>query len=54
MADFCKECTEELFGDRLPSNVAGLCKEGEMTSILCEGCGEIIWVDHEGRKVKEQ
>lgn len=41
MADFCKQCSEELFlvdfGD-----MANLCSEGQRASVLCEGCGQTM------------
>ena len=52
MADFCRECTDKLFGKECKCNVAELCKKDEMTCILCEGCGEYIWVDCNGRKIE--
>jgi len=52
MADFCKECHDEMFGEECRCDTEGLCKEGEMTTILCEGCGEVVWVDHLGKKVE--
>jgi len=56
MAEFCLECTQDLFGEELPSDFEGLLseeefKEGLLMSVLCEGCGG-IWVDHVGRKVE--
>jgi ribA/ribD-fused uncharacterized protein len=47
MADFCKECYEEHFGPEGTNDLAGLCKEGEIASVICEGCGP-IFVNHEG------
>jgi len=46
MADFCKECSIEVFGEDM-GDLAGLCKEDEVTKVICEGCG-IIWVDYKG------
>jgi hypothetical protein len=51
MADFCRKCTDELFGEECTCNVAGLCKIFQITQILCEGCGKMIWVDYKGKKV---
>jgi len=55
MADFCRECHEETFGKKLTDAIYSmkLCKEDEMVPILCEGCGEVVFVDWDGRKVKE-
>jgi hypothetical protein len=52
MADFCKECSIELFGKDF-GDLAKLLAESEYTatigaSALCEGCGDFISVDYEG------
>lgn len=52
MADFCKACSEELFGEDF-GDLRGLTdpdswKEGRAAVVLCEGCGP-IQVDPEGR-----
>jgi len=54
MADFCRECHEDLFGKECTDAVYSikLCKEDEMVLMLCEGCGEVIWVDMNGKKLK--
>lgn len=54
MADFCKQCSIELFGKDL-KELAGLSteedtKEGLYPIVLCEHCG-IIQVDHLGQCV---
>jgi len=46
MADFCKQCSVDLFGQDY-EELKGLCKEGEMASAICEGCG-FIHVNHLG------
>lgn len=53
MAQFCWDClAEEIFPEAPERNdFAGLCAEGEMVSVLCEGHG-VIWVDHQGRRVQ--
>ena len=54
MADFCQQCSIELFGvDH--KDLAGLSseedtKEGLYCVVLCEGCGA-IQVDHRGKCV---
>lgn len=57
MADFCRQCAEEMWPpDADPSafkDLAGLVTEAEFNdgmgaSALCEGCGPTV-VDHEGR-----
>lgn len=53
MADFCKECAIKTWGQDT-GDVAGLCKEDEMVSVLCEGCGGYIMVDHTGQRIEEQ
>ena len=53
MADFCLECTFNIFPELLPTgenDLAGLCEPGEMVWALCEGCGE-GWFDFTGRRV---
>lgn len=53
MADFCKQCSEELWGE----DTKDLCgvgdktevlEEGEGFAALCESCGPIL-VDHVGQ-----
>ena len=43
MADFCKQCSIDMFGEDLGEladlGPAGELKEGEGWSALCEGCG---------------
>jgi len=49
MAAFCWQCIEDLLGMEGEGNdFEGLCKEGEIIIVLCEGCGD-IWVDYKGR-----
>lgn len=55
MADFCKDCSEELFG-RDCEDLKGLItedqwKEGYAAPVICEGCG-YTYVDHEGKRVQ--
>jgi len=51
MADFCKACSERIFGEDF-GDLKGLCKDDEMVQVICEGCG-YIFVNSEGIKVKE-
>tara|TARA_Y100000361_G_scaffold66395_1_gene58355 strand:+ start:1280 stop:1465 length:186 start_codon:yes stop_codon:yes gene_type:complete len=59
MADFCYDCTEELFGQKYAMNndMSGLVsaeeyqQHGITAKVLCEGCG-IIEVDHRGRRLE--
>lgn len=46
MADFCHQCSEDLFGQDY-RDLAGLCEPGEFVGVICEGCG-FVSVDHEG------
>lgn len=50
MADFCKKCSEDTFGEDF-GDLANLCKPGEVVAALCEGCdhGGNCAVDHEGK-----
>lgn len=51
MADFCKQCSEEIFG-RDSRDLANLCGASGMTEALCEGCGW-VYVNSEGKRVCE-
>ena len=59
VADFCYECTEELFGQSYsPRNdMSGLVsreeyeQHGMTAKVLCEGCG-FIEVDHRGKRIE--
>lgn len=53
MADFCRECHEDLFGKKATDAIYSmkLCKEDEMVPLLCEGCGEVVFVDCNGKKI---
>ncbi len=58
MADFCLECTHEMFGEDCPSDFKGLLSEGEfkegyLLPVLCEGCG-YSWVAPKGKKVNKK
>lgn len=51
MADFCKQCSEEMFGKDF-RDLAELMNKEEYTegfgaAALCEGCGDIV-VDYNG------
>lgn len=54
MAEFCRGCTEQIFGKECADKAYSekICKEDEMLPILCEGCGEVVFIDWEGRKIK--
>lgn len=49
MADFCKQCSIENFGEDL-GDLEGLCRPGEIVYVICEGCSGSI-VDHTGKCV---
>lgn len=54
MADFCKQCSEKLFGEDI-GDLANITKpgdqaEGKYAVVICEGCGP-IQVDVDGRCV---
>lgn len=58
MSNFCKGCSEEMFGQDF-GDFAGLSTEeqtkmGIFASVLCEGCGETILVDHTGTRIDER
>ena len=49
MADFCKECSTQMFGEDM-GDLAGLCEPEYKVVVICEGCG-FITVDHLGVRV---
>ena len=55
MADFCKECSIEMFGIDTKDLVGLVTKQeviqGEYATALCEHCGFIL-VDHEGNRIE--
>jgi hypothetical protein len=50
MADFCQECSIQLFGKDM-GDFAGICLDGYMLGVICEGCGP-IWVDKDGKRIE--
>lgn len=57
MADFCKACSDKLFGPDMPPDLGGITKQaeweqGKAVAVLCEGCGP-IQVDPEGNCVSQ-
>lgn len=52
MADFCKQCSIELFGSDM-QDLAGLVPEGFFTCVMCEGCGGNCVVARDGTCVSE-
>eukprot|EP00919_Chromeraceae_sp_WS-2016_P026760 GHVR01063610.1.p2 GENE.GHVR01063610.1~~GHVR01063610.1.p2 ORF type:complete len:115 (-),score=32.31 GHVR01063610.1:56-400(-) len=57
MADFCGECAIDTFGydtrDMAGQTDAGTTEKGEFMAELCEGCGAMILVDHDGVRMTE-
>lgn len=54
MADFCKQCSIDIFGED-HKDLAGIADpdrvaKGYYPVVVCEGCG-IVQVDHEGKCV---
>jgi hypothetical protein len=54
MADFCKQCSIEIFCEDF-RDLAGCSKpedtaKGMFAPVICEGCG-LVYVDHEGKCV---
>lgn len=45
MSDYCKQCNESIFGEDYGDF------KGETGWVLCEGCGESIKVDLEGKRI---
>lgn len=55
MAEFCQECSIELFGKDL-GDFKGLITpeefhQGLVATVLCEGCGRYICVDYNGARI---
>lgn len=51
MAEYCRDCSIRYLGPETAKFAGGLCKRGEITTMLCEGCGEIIDVDYRGQRI---
>lgn len=52
MADFCKQCSVEMFGKDF-GDLANLCEDKTaLPVVICEGCG-VVQVDHSGQCVSE-
>lgn len=50
MADFCEQCSDELFGGQYGSSdfyFTEPCENGEGYPVICEGCGYVL-VDNNG------
>jgi hypothetical protein len=58
MADFCRQCAKEIWGDENLTDFDGIQTEEDtknelVTPVLCEGCGIYCEVDHTGKCVSE-
>jgi|TARA_R110000765_G_scaffold316311_1_gene408707 hypothetical protein len=51
MADFCYDCTEEMFGDGEDNDFKGAVGPDHGLCCLCEGCGWIT-VNSNGKRLK--
>lgn len=51
MADFCKDCSEDMFGEDTRDLATGLPNAPRLRQQLCEGCGGYILVNKDGKKV---
>jgi hypothetical protein len=49
MADFCKTCSEDMFGEDLDQCKA--IEPDDLFTFLCEGCGGYVTVNRSGDKV---
>ena len=55
MADFCWDCAVDRLGMNPSANdFVDVCEEGQVACVLCEGCGQMIWVNHEGKRQPEK
>ena len=57
MAEFCKQCSKDMFGDDVPNDFVGMSTKedtdrGLYPVVLCEGCGP-IQVDHTGKCISK-
>ena len=52
MADFCKQCSEKMFGKEVTDKLDFGIKENEILCILCEGCGRQVWVQNDGCRIE--
>lgn len=50
MAEYCRQCCEFMDMGTEFMLPEGMCKEDEMTSVLCEGCGA-CYVDHKCNRI---
>ena len=52
MADFCKQCTQKLFGKELSDKLDMGIKKDEFIVLLCEGCGRNVRVLNDGYRAE--
>ena len=57
MADFCHDCSIEIFG-RDCKDLYGLCEKGDYIWVICEGCAQherwpYVLVDHRGKRNRQ-
>ena len=52
MAEFCRECANEVWGNPDHTDFDGCCEEEDTIVVLCEGCGWIV-VDCTGKKIRK-
>jgi uncharacterized cysteine cluster protein YcgN (CxxCxxCC family) len=48
MADFCKQCSELMFGEDFGDLATPEMSDGKFLDVLCEGCGATC-VDRDGK-----
>lgn len=53
MADFCKQCSEELFGEGF-NDFENCVPEGHYYLAICEGCGFNAIMNHKGECVSAE
>ncbi len=51
MPELCYKCTKDQRGEDVDSDFKGLCVEGQKVKVKCDGCNEIIWIDHNGKRI---
>lgn len=54
MAEYCRDCSIRFLGPEAAKHAGGLCRRGETTEMLCEGCGGFVTVDHNGQAVEDR
>ena len=54
MPELCQKHTREIKGEEAESDFKGLCIKGQKVQVLCEGCNERIWIDHNGKRIEDK